>query len=95
MVSTGLLLRTPPKAKRRPARSQPPAELMNSRLSKWGSAAVFTILRVTRPDGTSARNISIENRLFEERKTIRFPSGLSDGPTLSSPPFLSVITGGP
>ena len=68
---------------------------MNSRLSKWGSAAVFTIFRTIRPEGTSARNISIEKRLFDERKTMRRPSGLRAGPTFSSPPFLSVITAVP
>ena len=82
MVSTGRPLVMPLKTNLEPVASQEPAERMNWMLSKWGSTAVEVILRVIRPVSTSARKRSIENRSRVDRKTISFPSGLTDGAML-------------
>jgi hypothetical protein len=89
IVSTGLPADTAAKTKRVLSGAQSPADVMNCRLLKCGSPAVFTSRRVTLPLATSATYMSIEKRSFSERKTSRRPSGLIAGLTFSSPPEVS------
>ena len=83
---------TAPSARRWPARSQDPDELMNCRLSRCGSTAVRDRRRVTWPFFASATNSSTEKRSRSDRNASRLPSGLSAGPTFSLPPCFSVTS---
>lgn len=65
MANTGWPSVMPAKTNSRLSGAQSPAELMNCRLSKYGFAAVSTILRVILPVATSATymSIDVEHRL--------------------------------
>src|SRR5579872_3468999 len=93
IASSAFPPRTLGNANRRPSALHAPAELVNSRLTKWGLSAVDVTLRKTLPVSASASNRSIAKSPFAEKNIRRLPSGLIAGLTLYGPPcFLGEIS---